>query len=756
MALLASCARQASGEGRPSSGGAPSANSLASTSASAPPAPLPAVTPKATSWRESARLERWAETASAIDSTSSKERQSPDARYVRARAAEELGDCKTVVKVLDGLEKQLPLFELEVRQLRATCQAEVGPHADAIAYYSGRVATSSRLKLAQAQRGSGDLKAALQTLSQALKRLETLRKKRKRKSDLREIHDFEINVRQARAEILEKLELKRRAALDWRWLATQAVHRDVGYTAVSHIQRLDPSLALRAGEHFQRVEALANLGKIERVEEELKRVTEARGPKPSAGQVLHVRGWVHYRARRDYEQAAQLLEKAAAQGSRDPVSDRFYAARALSRAHRDEDAGKRYAEIARSYAGSYWGEQAKFLQARLHYIGGRWKQAIEGYDGYLSRYGAKARFGEAAHYELSVARLAAGQNGPAAAALAALAKAEKHSRHKARYLQLEGVAHLSGGHKKLAVRRFTEVMELRPLSLAALASRTRLQALGEAVPPLITPAAHKSQTSPLTVALPPKVLALQSMGLDRDAEQALQAHEKSIKEKYGERGEEALCRAYGQLTIAAQRYRIGQRAARWSQLDTEPSATTRWLWECIYPRPYPRAVSSAEEEWKLPKHLIYSLMRQESGFRPTVVSPARAVGLMQLIPPTARSVAEELKIPYDPALLRSPPHNIRMGAYYLGKVLETFGGNIALAAASYNAGPTAVSRWMEGGEALPLDIFVARIPYEETRNYVYRVLGNLARYAYLEGGAEAVPVLSLELPRGKRAGKDAY
>ncbi len=149
-------------------------------------------------------------------------------------------------------------------------------------------------------------------------------------------------------------------------------------------------------------------------------------------------------------------------------------------------------------------------------------------------------------------------------------------------------------------------------------------------------------------------------------------------------------------------------------------------------------------------------MRQESGFRPTVVSPARAVGLLQLIPPTARTVAGELGVDFDPLLLRSPPYNIRLGAFYLKKVLDTFGGSVALAAAAYNAGPVRVSHWLETGEKLPLDLWVARIPFHETRSYVCRVVGNMARYAYLDGGESAVPNLDLSLPKGLRAGPGAY
>jgi len=89
-------------------------------------------------------------------------------------------------------------------------------------------------------------------------------------------------------------------------------------------------------------------------------------------------------------------------------------------------------------------------------------------------------------------------------------------------------------------------------------------------------------------------------------------------------------------------------------------------------------------------------------------------------------------------------------------MLRTFDGSVPLAVASYNAGPTAVSRWVETAKELDADLFVARIPYEETRNYTMRVMGNLARYQWLAGGDAAVQALALELPRAARAGDDDY
>jgi soluble lytic murein transglycosylase len=81
----------------------------------------------------------------------------------------------------------------------------------------------------------------------------------------------------------------------------------------------------------------------------------------------------------------------------------------------------------------------------------------------------------------------------------------------------------------------------------------------------------------------------------------------------------------------------------------------------------------------------------------------------------------------------------------LRKLLDLFGGNVALAAASYNAGPQAVLRWLHGSPGVELDLFVARIPFDETRAYVERVVGNYARYRFLNERSERVQ-LSLLLP----------
>ncbi|MCU0654799.1 MAG: lytic transglycosylase domain-containing protein [Polyangiaceae bacterium] len=149
-------------------------------------------------------------------------------------------------------------------------------------------------------------------------------------------------------------------------------------------------------------------------------------------------------------------------------------------------------------------------------------------------------------------------------------------------------------------------------------------------------------------------------------------------------------------------------------------------------------------------------MRQESAFDPAARSPALAEGLLQLLPSTAREVARRNQVPYEDGTLQRPAVNIDLGARYLAMLLRMWKGNLVLSVASYNAGPQAVSRWLAHHENPEADLWVARIPYGETRTYVARVLGNLARYAYLSGGEERIPRILLPMDGTLKAEEGAF
>ncbi len=697
------------------------------------------------SWVELVRMHKYADAAKSMDKLSKADKARPEVRYVRAVVAGKLGEHARAVKELDGVK--LTLLASDIEELRAASALEAGPFELAAVHYGQRPDAASLTKSATAFERAKQLGKARIAADRAVRA--ATRKKKKRKS-------AEAEARAVRARIAEAKGDTNAAVADLRWLAVHAPTSSAAEGVDAKLAKLAPPRALSKKERYARALALASVGAVDKVDRELSALRRAPGNKPKSANELHARGWALYIARRDYAKAAEILEQASKLGGEFAVKDLFYAARSRSRAHQDDKAIVMYERLARRFPRSGYAEQARYLAARLRYIGGKWGDAANAYGRYLKRHKKRGRFVNSATYERAVSWLAAGRNARAARAFKAMAGATDHPRKSARYGELRAVALAASGKKKAASAAFREVVRDFPLSFPALAATARLQQMGESLPVPIEPAAAAKAAGPIQVKLPDKVRLLVRVGLDTEAESSLRRHEERIRKQHAPRGDEALCRAYGTLSSASRRYRVGQRAAQWSALKRAPDTNNRWLWDCIYPRPYQALVRDAEKSFRLPPDFVYAIMRQESAFAPGVVSPAKAVGLMQLIPPTARSVAKELAMPYDPLALYSPPVNIKMGAYYLSKVLGTFGGNVALAAAAYNAGPNAVSRWLESGEALPLDIWVARIPYSETRGYVTRVVGNIARYAYLTGGESQIPKLDLALPKGLRAPDDAY
>ncbi len=132
---------------------------------------------------------------------------------------------------------------------------------------------------------------------------------------------------------------------------------------------------------------------------------------------------------------------------------------------------------------------------------------------------------------------------------------------------------------------------------------------------------------------------------------------------------------------------------------------------------------------KLDTGQVFAVIRQESAFNSDARSPVGAMGLMQLMPGTGRLTAKRNRIPYAGAgTLLDVDRNIQLGTSYLRQVLERFSGNPVLATTAYNAGPQRVERWLPEAGSEPAAIWIAGIPFTETRNYVQRVLTYAAIY----------------------------
>jgi soluble lytic murein transglycosylase len=153
-----------------------------------------------------------------------------------------------------------------------------------------------------------------------------------------------------------------------------------------------------------------------------------------------------------------------------------------------------------------------------------------------------------------------------------------------------------------------------------------------------------------------------------------------------------------------------------------------------YPAPYGDVLAEQSRVRKLDEPWVLGLVRQESRFIADAKSPAGAKGLMQLLPSTAHWVARKIGMKgFHPSRVTHPRVNVALGTFYLSHVLGGFGDNPVLASAAYNAGPGRARRWCD---AKPLEgaIYVETIPFEETRQYVKKVMANTIYYNALSGG----------------------
>ncbi|HLF95649.1 MAG TPA: transglycosylase SLT domain-containing protein [Methylococcaceae bacterium] len=164
------------------------------------------------------------------------------------------------------------------------------------------------------------------------------------------------------------------------------------------------------------------------------------------------------------------------------------------------------------------------------------------------------------------------------------------------------------------------------------------------------------------------------------------------------------------------------RAGEWDDLDLR------------YPLLFENTVVREAARQRVEPGVILGVIRQESAFDALAQSAAGARGLMQILPSTgqdiARSFGERL---FSAARLHDAETNLRYGTHFLRDLLDRFEGNLALAAAAYNAGATRVRRWAPSGRPLAADVWMEQIPYRETRHYVMTVLGNAVIYQQRRG-----------------------
>jgi soluble lytic murein transglycosylase len=162
-----------------------------------------------------------------------------------------------------------------------------------------------------------------------------------------------------------------------------------------------------------------------------------------------------------------------------------------------------------------------------------------------------------------------------------------------------------------------------------------------------------------------------------------------------------------------------------------------------FPTPFRGQLVAQAKKAGLDPALLYGLIRQESRFVGDTKSAVGAYGLMQLMPGTAKWTAKKVGMDYRHDMLGDRDVNLLLGSAYLRRLVDDFGGSLTMATAAYNAGPNRPRRWREGGTTMEPAAWAESIPFNETRDYVKKVLANSVHYATLLGHAQ--PTLKARL-----------
>ena len=489
-----------------------------------------------------------------------------------------------------------------------------------------------------------------------------------------------------------------------------------------------------AEDRIARAEALMSARRFERAVAELEALDL--GDDASLQRAWHhAYGMALFRTRTRYLDAARVLHESALLGGRHEIEDAFHSARALSRADKDPRAIRAYRRFALRYPKSKRAPEARFLAAWLELRLGRSNAEKQMERLVRGKSQVRGRWRRSALWELGFRAFETRRYARAAHYLSQYAKLTTNAMDEARGHYWLGRAYRRGPK---AVSAYREAIDVEPLHWYAVLAAGRLKRLKATPPePFAGAASPRSAEVPEEwLPLPETFVAYRSLGLDLDGIAWLDSHADALVADHPKAERIPLL---AQLYRDAGAYREALQVARKRTvyLRSDPQLN-RWWWDAAYPMPWLSIVDA--HRGQLPRALIYATMRQESGFRPEVVSRAGAVGLMQVMPELAAKLAGERVTRHQ---LRDPNTNIELGLREMNALADELGHVYPLSIAAYNAGKSRVRRWLKESGKMELDRFVERIPFNETRNYVRRVSTHFARYAYLDDPGSGWP----QLPR---------
>ena len=629
-------------------------------------------------------------------------RDTASARYLAGRLAERTGRLAVAEAAFEAaIDAALPAYAArDAQRRRARLLARIGRCAEAIplllAEGSGRArAVAAECALAQGR------------FDDAIALLEVVDRERPGPVD-------GVTVRLALAEAVARKGDRARATslLRTTWLE-RVGQRDRGVVEAA-LRALDPAaLVLTDAEREAEFTRLVAAGAYTAARDALGSLP---APATDAARLARLRTLADLAMQsRAYDEAASAYTRVF-EFSHDDV-DSYERARALVRAGDHGRALPLLDTIARTHAREPLGDDARYLAADVALGLDEPDRAI----GYVASVrGARAN---TLRLGLVLFALIKGDAALAKQHIDAVARVDDSFREtRATYLRAR-IAELERDIDG-ASRVYRALVAAEPFGYYGLIAATRLRALGaEVALPTLT-----IGTRPAPPPLPEDVAFFHTLGLVDDAREALRAAEPTLRRTLDLPGLVAMHLAIGSDARAYALVRGDVTAS-----TTPPDERVRQLLFAAYPRPYETEVVAAASVLGIRPAHVYGTMRQESAYDPDARSRAGALGLLQVMPSTARRVAETLGLSADRADPFDPHTNVRLGIGEMAALSARFDAQLPLVIAAYNAGSGRVSRWLPAGRSMPTDLFIERIPFAETRGYVRRVLGHFAVYSAIEG-----------------------
>ena len=277
------------------------------------------------------------------------------------------------------------------------------------------------------------------------------------------------------------------------------------------------------------------------------------------------------------------------------------------------------------------------------------------------------------------------------------------------------------GDSTTATARWTQVLTRDPASYYAMLAARRLQR----APWVPSAATDTARADSLMLEALQRAELLRDLGMEDEVELEYDW----VADQAERSGEAALAaaQAFRRYGLASHAIRLGNKAL------ASGVPRDKRLYQVLYPLAYERALTREAERHGLDRALIAALIRQESHFEPRATSRVGARGLMQIMPAVGRQLASaEDYHAWDAALLYQPDVSLELGTTHLAGLLSGY-QHVAHALAAYNAGSSRAKRWLQMAGTEDPEVFIERIPYPETRDYVRIILRDRELYRSLYG-----------------------